>query len=707
MGTWADTFEDDEADKQLGAAVVQALLAREHAGLVVTDTELRVRRSNVGRERFGGPGIPLGSRFCEFFADETARGVERRLLHVVETGELLLLLEIPSRRTGVEAPRMLSLSAVRLEDAAGAPKGLAIDLVDVTKRHNERQRLELLYRAADRIGTSLEVRQTTQELADLLVPDLGRVALIFLAEPVLVGDEAPAFPGLGEKRLQCTATRADGPLPEQLIRTGAWLPALPDRPIVLNLMRLGRARLTGAAELHREFGEHSALSSSLIPPDADSAVIAPLYARGQNLGGVIVWRGQHERPFHEEDVRLLFEIATRAALGIDNARRFTKEHRAAVTLQRSLLPVAATQAAAAETAGFYQPASSGAIIGGDWFDVIPLSSLRVALVVGDVVGHGLQAAATMGRLRSAIRTVAALDLPPDEVLTHLDDVVQQLAAETCEELRQGIGATCLYAVYDPVTCRCSMASAGHPPPALTTAENGSGFVDLSPGPPLGLGSMPFEVTEVDLAPGSLLTLYTDGLVGQSDGDLDTGMRRLREGLYAASRTDASLSEAASGLVTRMSAGSYRDDVALLLARTRAVAPQAVAEWTYPAEPEVVSRARAAAMGQLTAWGLQDLAPSTELIVSELLTNAVRYAGGPVRLRLIRDQFLVCEVSDPSNTQPRLRRSSSLDEGGRGLFLVAQLASRWGSRYGRTGKTIWAEQQTAPDPVTGTAGAPAG
>ncbi|AJE87244.1 magnesium or manganese-dependent protein phosphatase [Streptomyces albus] len=693
MGTRADSFEDDESDKQLGAAVVRALLARKHAGLVITDTELRVRRSNVGRERFGGPGIPPGSHVHEFFDDDTAPEVERRLRHVVQTGELLLFKEFPSQHAGIEMPRMLALSAVRLEDAVGAPRGLVIDLVDITKRHYERQRLELQYRAADRIGNSLEVRQTTEELADLLVPDLGTVALVFLAEPVLVGEETPLLPGLGKNRLQCAAARADGPWPAHLIQPGARLPTLPDRPIVLSVMQLGQARLTDAAELHREFGAHTALATSLIPARADSAVTAPLYARGQTLGGVLVWRMEDERPFHEEDARLLFEIVTRAALGIDNARRFTKEHRAAVALQRNLLPVASTQAAAAETAGFYQPASSGTVIGGDWFDVIPLSSLRVALVVGDVVGHGLQAAATMGRLRAAIRTVATLDLPPDEVLLHLDDVVQQLIVESGEELQQGMSATCLYSIYDPVTCRCTMASAGHPPPALTNPEGLCEFVDLSPGPPLGIGSMPFEVTEVDLVPGSLLALYTDGLIEQNDGDIDIGMQRLGERLCTASRADSSLSETARLLVTQMAAEPYRDDVALLLARTRAVAPEAVAEWTYPAEPEVVAQARAAAMSQLAVWGLHDLAPSTELIVSELLTNAVRYAGGPVQLRLIRDTSLVCEVSDPSNTQPRLRRSSYTDEGGRGLFLVAQLASRWGSRYGRTGKTIWAEQQT--------------
>jgi serine phosphatase RsbU (regulator of sigma subunit)/anti-sigma regulatory factor (Ser/Thr protein kinase) len=429
-----------------------------------------------------------------------------------------------------------------------------------------------------------------------------------------------------------------------------------------------------------------------------SLMVVPLTARGLVLGFVSLWRSRAPEPFEEDDLTLAGELAARAAVSLDNARRFTQQHRAALALQRRLLPRELPPHPAVVVAHRYMPAGGATGVGGDWFDVIPLSGARVALVVGDVVGHGINAAATMGRLRTAVHTLADLDLEPDEVLSHLDDLVTRLAGEQEQDSENGpgeqvVGATCLYAVYDPVTRLCSIARAGHPPPAVVTPDGEAFIADLPAGPPLGLGGLPFEAAEVTLPEGSVLALYTNGLVDMAEHDMEAGLFQLCEVLAGPVR---SVEEMAGAVVARLLPARPTDDVALLLAQTLTLAPEQVATWELPAEAPAPSRARQLTEDQLTAWGLEELAFSTELIVSELVTNAYRYAGGgPVTLRLINHQRLICEVSDPSSTSPHLRRARSTDEGGRGLLLVAQLTARWGTRHTREGKTVWTEQELPP------------
>jgi anti-sigma regulatory factor (Ser/Thr protein kinase) len=340
--------------------------------------------------------------------------------------------------------------------------------------------------------------------------------------------------------------------------------------------------------------------------------------------------------------------------------------------------------------------------------VIPLSGARVGLVVGDVVGHGITAAAAMGRLRTAVQTLADMEMPPDELLAHLDDLVLRLSEEpTADEganqsATAFLGATCLYAVYDPVTRRCTMARAGHPPPVVVTPDGHVSFPEPPAGPPLGLGGIAFESGEMELPPGSLLGLYTDGLIEGADGDLESGMARLG-GLLARPAPD--LDTQCSAAVQDLVSLPQRDDIALLLARTRVLDADHVVSWDVPVDPAAVADVRARATRQVEAWGFTELAMTTELIVSELVTNAIRHAASPVRLRLLRDSRLACEVADGSSTAPRLRHPRSTDEGGRGLFLVAQLAHRWGVRYTPEGKIIWAEQEipgSLASPGTGAA-----
>ncbi|AQW48288.1 SpoIIE family protein phosphatase, partial [Streptomyces violaceusniger] len=336
----------------------------------------------------------------------------------------------------------------------------------------------------------------------------------------------------------------------------------------------------------------------------------------------------------------------------------------------------------------YLPAATQAGgVGGDWFDVIPLSGARVALVVGDVVGHGIAAAAAMGRVRTAVRTLADIDLPSDELLKHLDDVVLRLTArqhtDHFDQMDRGCtGVTCLYAVCDPVSRCCNLARAGHPPPLVITPGGHAELIDLPPNQPLGVVNVSFEAREVQLPEGSLLSLYTDGLVESREWDIDDGIRRLRKVLDEGAPMLEVLCDRA---LTSLLPSAPADDVALLIARTHALDASQVAVWQLPSNPAIVATARQQATEQLTSWGLGDAAFSIEVAVSELVTNAIRYGREPIKLRLIRVVHddtcdLSCEVADGSDTAPHLRRADPQDEGGRGLFMVAQLTDHWGCRY---------------------------
>ncbi len=367
----------------------------------------------------------------------------------------------------------------------------------------------------------------------------------------------------------------------------------------------------------------------------------------------------------------------------------------AVTLQHSLLPRGLPEQNALDVAYRYLPAQAG--VGGDWFDVIPLPGARVALVVGDVVGHGLHAAATMGRLRTAVHNFSTLDLPPDELLGRLDALVSSI--DQVEAATGGgvpiTGATCLYAIYDPISRRCDLARAGHLPPALVHPDGTVDFPDLPACPPLGLGDLPFETAELHMPEGSQLVLYTDGLVEDRNRDIDVGLDLLRSAL---AHPDRALEAACEAVLDALLPAHQRDDIALLIARTRVLPADRIAVWEVPSDPSAVAGIRKGVTRQLAEWGLDEMVFATELILSELVTNAIRYATGPIRVRLLRDRRLICEVSDASSTSPHLRYAATTDEGGRGLFMVAQFAERWGTRYTETGKVIWAEQPLPDQPV---------
>ncbi|WP_405640975.1 SpoIIE family protein phosphatase [Streptomyces uncialis] len=660
---------------------------------VVYDGDLLAVRANTGLEGVAAltEDQVRGLRPYQVVQAPGAVEIEQAMREVLESGEQREL-ETYVRVPGERREHAWSISLAPLKDPAGAVRGVCLAAHDRTEYHRARQRLLLVNEAGTRIGSTLDITRTARELADVAVPAFADYAAVDLLAFIQDGDEPPSGPVTGPVTLRRTAARAADGTPGTVTAGEEYAVGTGPSPIV-ECLATGRTGVfeTSEAAYARWEARSPEWATRIRFIGAHAVMVVPVRARGVTLGVAIFARRGQPEPFTPDDVLLAEEITARAGVCIDNARRYARERGTAVTLQRSLLPRSLPDQAALEIAARYLPAGGRAGVGGDWFDVIPLSGARVALVVGDVVGHGIQAAATMGRLRSAVRTLADIDLPPDELLTHFDDVVLRLASEAGTERESetagDVGATCLYAVYDPVSNRCSLASAGHPPPVVVSPDGTAEILDMPVGPPLGLGGLPFESAEITLPEGSLLALYTDGLIETRGRDIDVGLDALRRTL---TRPAPSLENLCDGVITELLPTAPEDDTVLLAARTRSLDRSQVATWDLSADPAVVARARAEVSDRLAAWGLEELDFTAELVVSELVTNAIRYGSPPIRLRLIRDRRLICEVSDAGNTSPHLRRARTFDEGGRGLLLVAQLTQRWGTRYTSDGKTIWAD-----------------
>ncbi|MGV9909664.1 SpoIIE family protein phosphatase [Streptomyces tendae] len=584
--------------------------------------------------------------------------------------------------------RLLAINQ-RPTDVRGGPAGSVATLRDSTelralsgRAETARERLDILYAAGVGIGTSLDVTRTAQELGELAVPRFADYVTVDLFDTVLAGGQPGGVTPL--RRTALSGITAQVPL-YPVGRQIRYVETSPQGRTLHSGRAVLEPRLDQAPGWQAQDYERSA---QVVEYGIHSLITVPLRAGTLVLGVVSFWRSVKPEPFDEDELALGEELVARAAVSIDNARRYTREHSMAVTLQRSLLPRRLPEQNALDVAYRYLPAQAG--VGGDWFDVLPLPGARVALVVGDVVGHGLHAAATMGRLRTAVHNFTALDLPPDELLGLLDELVGRIDQDEAadDSTAPVTGATCLYAIYDPVAGSCVIARAGHPPPALIRPDGTVEFPEVPAGPPLGLGGLPFETTELRLAEGSRLVLYTDGLVEDRAHDIDVGLEQLRRALETAGETPE---ETCRTVLDARLPDRPGDDIALLVARTRVLGPDQVAEWDVPNDPAAVADVRSQVTRRLDEWGLDELAFTTELILSELVTNAIRYGGETVHVRMVRDRSLICEVFDSSSTSPHLRYAAMTDEGGRGLFLVAQLAERWGTRYTPAGKVIWAEQ----------------
>ncbi|MEU9187036.1 SpoIIE family protein phosphatase [Streptomyces sp. NPDC048484] len=658
----------------------------------IFDEQLRLRRVNAVMAEF--MGLPeehiRGLRIPEIGGRPQNEELEGHMLRVLLTGRRAdvqtYLGTAPEGRAQAWLARMAPLT-----DDEGRVRGVCLSAHDFTEQYLARERLQLVNEASIRIGSTLDVTRTAQELADVCVPALADFVSVDLLDPPDRGGEPYTGTVVAPVSLRRAAHRSVNPGDPEAVTKLGEIDAYPAGSPQADSLLAGRPVVAAdpGTTLTEWLAWDPVREARVREHGIHSTMSVPVQARGATLGVAVFTRFRRPDPFTADDVLLAEEVTARAAVCIDNARRFSRERETAIALQRSLLPRSLPRTAAVEAASRYLPAARAGV-GGDWFDVIPLSGMRVAMVVGDVVGHGLQASATMGRLRTAVRTLADIDLAPDELLTHLDDLVVRLSAEAGGEGTTGeVGATCLYAVYDPVSRHCALARAGHPPPVMLPPGGPPEEIDVPPGPPLGLGGLPFESTELRLDEGTVLALYTDGLVESRERDLDESHALLYRAL---ARTSGSLDETCHDILQCLlpPAGSS-DDVALLLARTKGLPTSQVATWEVPADPALVAPIRKQVVRQLEVWDVSEVAFTAELVVSELVTNAIRYGERPIRLRLIHNATtLIMEVSDSSHTAPHLRRAKTFDEGGRGLLLVAQLTQRWGSRHTTEGKTIWAE-----------------
>ncbi|AZQ38653.1 PAS domain-containing protein [Streptomyces cyaneochromogenes] len=584
-------------------------------------------------------------------------------------------------------PRRVERKARRERAARAAAEGLPLpqeyadDDVDL-EYAAVREHLEFLNEVSGRIGTSLDLSRTIIEVSKAVVPRFTDVAGTYLREQVVAGEGFPdGVPDTTTMWHRVAVEHTDEPGRwDDVVPVGEAMP-FPAHTPFFQCMTSGEPVLV--PRISEEMGH--AIASQFEKRDirplitGRSMLVVPLKARNVVLGFMILLRHPERPVFNDMDRVTGAELAARAGLVLDNARMYTYQESVAETLQDSMLPHIPPRMAGCDIATRYLPGTLLGRVGGDWFDSVKLPGARTALVVGDVMGHGLNSAAMMGQLRTAVQTMAALDLPPAQLLRNLDDLAQRLGDTYL--------ATCLYAVYDPIASELHIANAGHIPPVLVRADDGrSELLDLPTGAPIGVGGVPFEAVRVRVEPGDRIVMCTDGLVEVRGEDIGVGLATLCE---SAAHPAASMDDACDTIIRALNTrGGRKDDVALLMSRLNGIAPEDVAEWRLSLDPVEVPRARAVVREQLHDWGLGKLADSVELMVSELVTNAVRHSHSrPVELRLIRGDTLLCEVDDDDHDLPTLLNAGPGDEAGRGLRVVSTLAREWGTSRTSAGKTV--------------------
>ncbi|MFE1881001.1 SpoIIE family protein phosphatase [Streptomyces diastatochromogenes] len=669
IGTLRDSSETHAAAESVGRA-----LQHMSDGFVSLDTDWRIGFLNQAAERFlGAAGDVAGALLWNIPAVRAVPGLEQRCRETAAEGH----------PAGFDVPGPDGTSWYHLR-LVPVPEGLTLYITDTTERHlreaeraaAERasaERAALVQRITRELAEAVTAQDVMAAMADGVMTPLGATGLVVLG---VVGD-----------RLNVVGSRGYAERFTRLL-DGHWSVRDTMNPVGDAL----HTRTSLCISSPEEFLTRYPRAETLIrESDKQAWAFLPLAVSGREIGAAVI-SFSRPRVLDDDERTLLTALSGLIAQALERAGLYDEATTRARTLQRSLLPQALPELPEVTTAARYQPAKQGADVGGDWYDVIPLSAARVALVIGDVMGHGMAEAATMGRLRTAVRTLSELELPPDEILGHLNDIVGELGNDAF--------ATCLYGIYDPVSRCLSYASAGQPPPAVAHPDGTVTFLPMTPDPPLGVAAPPFETLEIPLPAGSLLALYSDGLVERKDRDVTAGMNHLAELLLqsvnATSPAEASDLDALCATLTSAllpAHGALVDDAALLLARTHPLDAENVAEWPLPDDPMAAGRARELVRAQLTDWDLadEDLMMTTELLVSELVGNVIRHACGPIRLRMLRSRALICEVSDASLTTPHIRHTSATDEGGRGLQLISALCQRWGTRHTRTGKSIWTEQ----------------
>lgn len=566
-----------------------------------------------------------------------------------------------------------------------------------TPMRRDGDRLRFVGAATRRIARGMDLDEIVMGLCRATVPTFADAILVYLREPLPVGDERPTGPLVlrlrrtdripAERDTEGGFTPAAPPEPSELETVGAELCEVRPGSALAEVLRGVRPVFTDTPAARAALPELLGDERDFALPDGRRAILAPLRGRRRVIGAALFLRGPERVAFEADDLLVAAQLATHSALGIDKAVLYGREAYIADELQRTMLPENLPRCTGVRLASRYLPAAETARVGGDWYDAIPLPGSRVALVVGDVMGHSMTSAAIMGQLRTTAQTLAGLDLPPQEVLHHLDEQAQRLGTDRM--------ATYLYAVYDPVSHRITVANAGHPPPVLLHLGGHAEVLRVPAGAPIGVGGVDFEAVELDAPAGATLLLYTDGLVESRLRDVWTGIEQLRERLAATAQLTGPdhpppLEALCDEVLDMLGPGDRDDDIALLAARFDGIAPSDVAYWFLEPEDAAPGKARRLARRALARWGMEDLTDSVELLVSEVVTNAVRYASKPVTLRLLRTDVLRCEVGDDVPQLPRLRQARATDEGGRGLYLVNRLARRWGATRLSTGKVVWFE-----------------
>ncbi|WP_217178223.1 SpoIIE family protein phosphatase [Streptomyces sp. AC495_CC817] len=548
-----------------------------------------------------------------------------------------------------------------------------------------RERLEFLNEVSGRIGTSLDLSRTIVEVSRAVVPRFTDVAGTYLREQVVAGEGFPdGVPDTTTMWHRVAVEHTDEPGRwDDVVPVGEAMP-FPAHTPFFQCMTTGEPVLVPRISEQMGHAIAAQFEKRDIRPliTGRSMLVVPLKARNVVLGFMILLRHPEREVFDDMDRVTGAELAARAGLVLDNARMYTYQENVAETLQDSMLPQIEAHMTGCDIATRYLPGTLLGRVGGDWFDSVKLPGARTALVVGDVMGHGLNSAAMMGQLRTAVQTMAALDLPPAQLLRNLDDLAQRLGEHYL--------ATCLYAVYDPIASELHLANAGHIPPVLVRAADGrSELLDLPTGAPIGVGGVAFEAVRVRVEPGDRLVMCTDGLVEMRGEDIGVGLATLCE---SAAHPAASMDDACDTIIRALNTrGGRKDDVALLMARLSGIEPDDVAEWRLAPDPVEAARARAAVREQLCVWGLDTLGDTTALLAGELVTNAVRHARGRrIELRLVRGDTLLCEVNDDDPTLPTLLSAALTDEHGRGLRVLTTLACEWGTSRTGAGKTVWFE-----------------
>ncbi len=694
QGTFAGSISAESETPALSSSVRTLILGIDYDGRIVQHDR------NAARILACEPDELLGAQLSELTVRGTqpnshgARPVDgvaavSGLLDAIRSdreGTAILTIET---RDGRPAEAVVTVHPMR----AGGTSLAALALLRIPVPRAERfvdpavMRKQMLDDTLTRIGDTLDIEQVASELLGALVPPFCNAADLLLLESLAGDDELPAHGPEGSLPLRRIALRHDGKDPawEAAFPTGEIL-RYPTNTPYYNCMDTAKPVLettvskSQAGEIAKAWRRKPV--SKLL--SGASMLMLPLVARGTMLGFFACTRQEGFRRFDAYDIEIGMDFASRAAMFIDNARRFSREHATALTLQRSMLPTGLSAPSSVEVRHRYLPGSKLIEVGGDWYESIALPGGRVALVVGDVAGHGVRAAVTMGRLRTAIHTLAMLELPPAESLQQLDELMHTLGE------REPHFATCAYAVYDAVSGVCEVAVAGHLPPLLVHPDGSNELLDVPPAPPLGIGDGDVESRQFQVEDGSLFVLYTDGLVENKGQDISDGLARLR-GIFGPGSPTRPLEDLCKATLDGVYSDHQRDDIAVLIARLRRLPEDNYAAWTFAPKLTAVREARSMITEPMKRWGLEDLLATTELLVSELVTNAVRYSRGDVTLRLVNEKALVCEVLDNSAALPRLRQTNGEDESGRGLQVVRQLSKRWGARRTPTGKVVWCEQ----------------